>query len=98
MNPATAALARMHDRVFAHFGEDAVLRASDAATVIVTENVELLGEYGQVAQLVTAATFSASLAPRPGDALALRGQNWVIDSILRGDSAVIECVIRKAAA
>lgn len=98
MSLAAAALARMQDRILAHFGEAAVLRGAEPVVVAVSENVEIVGDYGQVVQLVTTATFPAATAPRPGDALALRAQSWVIENALRGDSQVVEHVIREATA
>lgn len=97
MSRASAAFARMHDRLFAHLGEEAVLRDGEPAIVVVTENVELLGDYGQVAQTVTTATFPVSQTPHPGDALTVAGQAWQIDRILRGDAHTVECILRKAA-
>lgn len=94
MTRASDAFARMHLRLFAHYGEEAVLRGAEPTTVVVSDNVELIGEDGLVAQVVTTATFKAADAPRPGDALTARGQPWEIDRTLRGDANIIECVLR----
>lgn len=98
MTRASDAFARMHLRLFAHYGEEAVLRGAEPVTVVVSENVELLGEDGLVAQVVTTAAFKATDDPRPGDALTVRGQPWKLDRILRGDAHVVECVLRPATA
>ncbi|THF61398.1 hypothetical protein E6C76_20155 [Pseudothauera nasutitermitis] len=71
MARAQAALDRANTRLFAHFAEEAVLRANDSLAVVITDGVEILGEYGQVEQLVTTAAFLAGAAPRAGDRLTV---------------------------
>lgn len=95
MSRTGAAFSRAATRLGAHFGDEAVLRAGEPVVAIISEGVELIGEYGQVAQLVTTATLMAATAPHTGDALTVGATAWIIDSILRGDGITVECVVRK---
>ncbi|MFT3758433.1 MAG: major capsid protein [Thauera sp.] len=95
MARASAAFARMHDRLFAHFGEQAVLREGECVEAIITENVETVGGYGEVPVLVTTATLRASVQPRKGDPLdIIGGRCWELDAMLRGDARVQEWILR----
>lgn len=69
MSRTAAALARANSRLFAHFGEEAVLRGGEPITVVVAQNVAIMGEYGQVERLVTTATFHDAVVPRARDTL-----------------------------
>lgn len=93
MSRAAPAFARAHKRLFAHFGEEALLRAAPA-TVVITEGVDIIGEYGEVAQTVTTATFASPDGPQPGDGFVVRGQAWHIDRIEFGDEHIVTCIIR----
>ncbi|MDX9717241.1 MAG: hypothetical protein RBT67_07700 [Thauera sp.] len=94
-----AALARANNRLFAHFGEEAVLRGGERITVVVSQNVAIVGEYGQIESLATTATFSAANKPRARDTLhILAGPSaglWSLDEPTKRDGAhgVIEWVL-----
>jgi hypothetical protein len=67
-----AAFTRLTDRLLAHLGEQAILRGEDAdppVRVNIEHGVELVGEYGEVTALRSAATISKQNAPRAGDTL-----------------------------
>lgn len=66
---AASILARANDRLFAHFGEEAVLRTGEPVTVVVSQDVAIFGEYGQIERLVTTATFRDTVVPRARDTL-----------------------------
>ena len=91
MSRAEALLARANNRLFAHFGDEAVLRISEPVTVVVAQNVAVMGEYGQVERLVTTATFRDAAAPRARDPLhILTGAAaglWRLDEPTKRDGA-----------
>lgn len=93
----------MNGRLFAHFGDEAVLRGDEPVTVIVSSNVELVGEHGIVDRVVTTATFGEAAAPRARDTLlVLTGEcagAWRLDVPLPSDRAADqrEWVLLKAA-
>lgn len=96
MSRTDAAFGRLNDRLFAHFGDEAVLRGTVPVSAVKTEGVELLGEYGQVAQIVTTFTLMASAGGKVGDSLTVGAESWVLDSVLRGDGGTTEFVVRPA--
>lgn len=93
----------MNNRLFAHFGEEAVLRGDEPVTVIVSRNVELLGEHGELDRVVTTATFDEATAPRARDPLlVLTGEcagAWRLDAPMASDRAADqrEWILLKAA-
>lgn len=100
MSRLGAATARANDRLFAHGGDEAVLRVNEPQTVIVSGNVEIFGDHGLVEQMVTTATFNASAAPRARDPLTiLTGEHagsYVLDKPVerKGASSVREWILR----
>lgn len=96
MSRTAAAFARMHDRLFAHFGEQAVLRMSEPVEAVISSEVQLVGDYAPVPQQITAATLRASVNARQGDRLAVGGQMWELDAQHSGDADVQTWVLRKA--
>lgn len=99
MSRTAAALARANNRLFAHFGEEAVLRGGEPVTVVPSQNVGVVGEYGQVERLVTTATFSVTDKPRARDTLHILGGPsaglWCLDEPIKRDGAhgVVEWVL-----
>lgn len=94
MGSSTGAFNRAASRLFAHYGEEAVLRGAEPVLAVEVRNVELLGEYGQVEQLVTTVTLMASAGAKPGDPLTVGNSAWVIDKPLRGDGYTTEFIVR----
>lgn len=93
--PATgAAFSRAASRLFAHFGEEALLRGLPV-TVVVSDNVQLVGEHGEVVQLATTVALAAADTPKIGDAIAFRNRAWVLDQLLRSDGHTAEFVVRR---
>lgn len=88
-----AAFARAHQRLFAQFGEAALLR-TEPVIVVITMGAEIIGEYGEVAHAVTTATFPAPANPQPGETFTARTQAWHIDRIEFGDEHIVTCIIR----
>lgn len=95
MGFSTGAFSRASSRLFAHFAEEAFFRgAVEPVFVVISREVQILGEYGQVERVVTTATLASSLAPKKGDALTFSGEAWTLDAPLRGDRAdVVEWVL-----
>jgi hypothetical protein len=97
-----AAFSRANDRLFAHAGEEAILRTSEEVDVIVADNVEIYGEHGQVEQMVTTAMFRAGVEPKARDSLTiLAGPHsglWVLDKPVerKGAFGVREWILRPA--
>lgn len=102
MSRIGAAFSRANDRLFAHAGDEAVLRSGEPVDVIVADNVEIYGEHGQIEQMVTTATFRLSAEPKARDALTiLTGPHtgaWVLDKPVdrKGAFGVREWILRPA--
>jgi hypothetical protein len=99
MSRAAAVLQRANHRLFAHFGEQAVLRGAEPVTVVPSQTVGIQGEYGQIDRLVTTATFHLADAPRARDPLhILTGPAagvWRLDEVVKrdGGQGVIEWIL-----
>lgn len=94
MGVSSGAFSRASSRLFAHFGEEAVFRGGpDTVVVVLSRNVELIGENGQVDRLVTTASLPASLNPRKGDPLVVGMESWTLDAPLRGAADMVEWVL-----
>lgn len=98
MSRFDAAIDRLHNRLFAQFGDEAVLRGAEPCTVVMTRNVQLIGEHGQVEQVVTTAAMLASMAPRKGDPLnvttGVAAGAWMLDAPMSGaDPSLPEWVV-----
>ncbi len=87
------AFERMHRRLFARLGQEALLRGL-ATTVIVEHGVAVTGEYGQVAGYRSFATLPADPLPKVGDALVVDGKSWAIDAIQENDGHTVSVVLR----
>lgn len=94
MSFSSGAFSRASSRLFAHFGEEAVFRGAPLpVAVVLSRNVELIGDNGQVDRLVTTAALPANLSPRKGDALAVGSESWTLDALLRGSGDLVEWVL-----
>jgi len=96
MSLASSAFTRAGHRLFAHFGEAAVLRDGEPVLAVLADGVHIVGEYGQVSQLVTTVTLMAATGAKVGDPITLGTTAWVLDALLRGDGHTLEFVVRKA--
>ena len=92
MSSLDPAFEAAHDALFAVFGEPAQVRRKRSRTmpvrVVVTYNVQALGDYSQgVSRVTTVKLRNAQWSPRAGDMLQLPGARLRIDRIvLRPDS------------
>lgn len=87
------AFARMHMRLLARLGQEALLRGLPT-TAIVEHGVAVTGEYGQVTGFRSFATFKTSDAPRVADAVVVDGKSYVVDGIDTDDGYTTTCVLR----
>lgn len=87
------AFERMHQRLFARLGQEALLRGL-ATTVIVEHGVAVTGDYGQVTGYRSFATLPADPLPKVGDALVVDGKSWAIDAIQENDGHTVSVVLR----
>lgn len=90
---AIGAFSRAASRLFAQLGEEAIFRAQPLR-VIISENVELIGDHGEVAQTVTTVALPAGLSPALGEYVGFRGRSWALDQLLRRDATQAEYVVR----
>lgn len=87
------AFERMHQRLFARLGQEALLRG--LPTVIILEHgVAVTGEYGEVTAFRSFATLPSAAAPKVGDALTSDGKGWIIDGIQADDGSTTSVVLR----
>ena len=101
---ALSAFQRMHDRLFARLGEQAVLRGSVACVVNIERNVTVQYEIGdpkfyqsEYAQVVDIANIKSSDHPAHGDALVLAsGEAYVVDAVMADNGYMARCVLRSA--
>jgi hypothetical protein len=96
--PLDPAFAAAHDALFAVFGESAIVRRGRAppvpVRVVITYNVQALGDYSQGLSRVTTVKFrTAEWAPRTGDLLHIPGGRFRIDRIVFDDGVVTETVL-----
>lgn len=89
---STAVFDRLHARLFARLGEEAVL-AGVPCRVLLAHGVEQLGDYGRVVARVTVATISQSLVPAQGQTLEVLGSTYKLDALLRADAHVADYVL-----
>lgn len=90
---AEDAFVRMHRRLFARLGQEALLRGLPT-TVILEHGIAVTGEYGQVTGFRSFAAFPTGDLPRIGDALSVDGKNYVVDGIENDDGHTTNCVLR----
>lgn len=93
--------ARMHERLFARLGEEAVLRGSVPCRVNIEHGVTLQYEIGdakfyqsEVATTVSVANIGSEHAPKVGDSLQVGVKTWVIDAIALDNGHMVRCVLR----
>ena len=96
-----AALQRMHNRLFARLGEEAVLRGAVACRANIERNVVVNYEIGddkfvqsEMAAVVDVANLPSETNPKPGDALAVGGKSYVIDAIASDNGYLARCILR----
>lgn len=88
------AFVRMHRRLFARLGQEALLRGLPTS-VIIDNAAQVYGEYGQATGYRTVATLPIDPLPRVGDALIVAGNTRVIDSIDVNDGYIVKAVLRE---
>lgn len=97
MARASAAFGRASRRLFAHLGDEAVLSGYPVLVrVVISRNVELIGDDGLVDRVVTTATLPEECSPRAGDTLTVGADVWTLDAPLRSDADVPEWVLLPA--
>lgn len=87
------AFERMHSRLFARLGREALLRGSPTV-VIIERGVAVTGEYGQVTGHRTFGTLPIADAPKVGDALVVDAETFAVDAIQENDGYTIGVVLR----
>lgn len=97
MSLSSGAFSRAASRLFAHYGEEAVLRGAEPVVAVESHDVEILGEYGQVEQIVTTVTLMTAAGAKAGDPITVGSSAWVLDKPLRGDGHTTEFIVRPAA-
>lgn len=86
--------ARMHERLFAHLGEEAVLRGDTPCRVNIERDVEVLGTYSEVAARRTLAHVPSSLNPKSGDTLVVGVKSYVLDGMESDDGYASRFYVR----
>jgi hypothetical protein len=101
-------LARMHDRLLAKTGEQAVLRLDTPCRANIERGVQVTYEIGdakfhqsEFAEVVDVANLPARLTPTPGDPLTViyadgSSESFVIDAIAANNGHLARCVLRSA--
>lgn len=94
-------LARMHDRLLARLGEQAVLRGSVNCQANIERGVVIDYEQGddkfqrsEFAAVVDIANLPAILDPKPGDTLTVGVDSYVIDVVAANNGHLARCVLR----
>lgn len=87
------AFARMHTRLLARLGQEALLRGLPV-TAIVEHGVAVTGEYGQVTGFRSFATFPSTAVPRVGDGVRIDAKDYAVDGIESDDGYTTTCVLR----
>lgn len=86
--------ARMHERLFAHLGEEAVLRGSTPCRVNVERDVEVMGQYGEVAARRTLIHIPAALNPKSGEVITIGLKSYVLDGLESDDGYAARFYVR----
>lgn len=78
---------RMHNRLFASIGKEAVLRAIDPCKVSITNGVGIAGEYGEISAYRTVAEilYAGIAKPKKGDALVVGDATYLLDAEMQDD-------------
>ena len=100
---ALSAFSRMHNRLFARLGEQAVLRGNTPCLANIERGVVVATEIGdpkfyqsEYAQVVDIANILSEHAPKPGDSLTVGTDNYLIDGIAADNGYLARCVLRGA--
>lgn len=88
--------ARMHTRLFAAIGTEAVLRGADPCKVSVSRGVAIAGEYGEVGsyRTVVEVMYAGVDKPKKGDALTAGTDSYVMDAELSDDGYTAKWIVR----
>lgn len=94
-------LARMHDRLLARLGEQAVLRGNVNCQANIERGVVVDYEQGddkfqrsEFAAVVDIANLPAALNPKPGDSLVIGLESFTIDVVAANNGHLARCVLR----
>ncbi len=93
---ASAAFSALESSLDAVFGSVALLRNTEPVQVVLTQGVELAGDYGAVARVVDTASFRKGVNAQPGDQLSVGTAVWILDHPLASDGERREFVLRAA--
>lgn len=102
---ALPAFQRMHNRLFARLGEQAVLRGNVACAANLEYGIVVDYEIGddkfqrsEYAATVDIANIPAQYSPQQGDTLVMvgSGESYVIDAIAANNGFMARCVLRGA--
>lgn len=94
-------LARMHDRLLARLGEQAVLRGTINCQANIERGVVIDYEQGddkfqrsEFSAVVDIANLPAALNPKPGDSLVIGLESFIIDVVAANNGHLARCVLR----
>jgi hypothetical protein len=87
------AFERMHTRLFARLGREALLRGLPTFA-IVEHGVAVTGEYGQVTGYRSFAMLPVDPLPNVGDTLVVDAVSSVIDAVQENDGHTVSVVLR----
>lgn len=97
----SSVLQRMHDRLFAKIGDEAVLRGTVPCLINIERGVVVDYETGddkfyrsEYAQTVSVANIPAKHTPKPGDSLTVGAESYTIDAIIADNGYMMRCVLR----
>lgn len=100
---ATSVFERMHDRLFARLGEQAVLRGTVDCRVNMEYGISVNYEIGddkfvqsETAAVVDVANIQKIHAPKPGDSLTIGVKDYVIDAIAADNGFMCRCIVINA--
>lgn len=102
MARSSSAFDRLETSLHRHYGDSARLRGSEAATVVISHNVQLIGDQGSYGEVVSTARFLPGVLTHAGDDLQLLDQDgavsetWVLDRPIEGKGNTIEWILREA--
>lgn len=98
---AKSVFERMHNRLFARLGEQAVLRGFEVIEVNIEYGVVVNYDIGddkfvqsEYAATVDVANILKSRNPRVGDTLQVGPKNYVIDAIAADNGYMLRCILR----
>jgi hypothetical protein len=102
MARSSSAFDRLESALHRQYGDAARLRGSEAVTVVISHNVQLIGDAGEYGEVVSTARFLPSLILGAGDDLHVLGdegellETYVLDRPLAGKGNTVEWVLREA--